>query len=170
LLLLRVGELVEGNGRLEARVAQLERGGATAGFSSLSAKLSRKSRLCDSAQQRNRLGENRLFFRRQRLRDCRGEPAFSTEAITRKGLLTGIRDYNQCLAAVKGVASALDEAARLEICDRLGHRLRPDKFGGGECASRAWAFAGEAAEDDRLRDRKSVFGAETANETPHRHL
>ena len=67
-----------------------------------------------------------------------------------RGLALGINN-------VAGIGVPFDQARRLELGERLCHRLRPDSFRRREGARGLGALAVEAAEHARLRDRKRVL-------------
>ena len=65
---------------------------------------------------------------------------------------------------VAGIGAPLDQPRRLELGERLGHRLGPNVLGGRECARGLGALPVEPAQDARLSDGEGVLRPEPPQE------
>ena len=76
-------------------------------------------------------------------------------------------EIEQHLAPVAGIAAALDQPCRLDLPDRVRHRLRPNVLERGEPARRQRPFAVDPRERRHLGGGKRPIAAIATDELPH---
>jgi len=108
--------------------------------------------------------EDLLFVGREAGVDRLGEPAIAPRSIFGQGGAALIRQLEQRAPAVGWIPAAADQALRLELGERLPHRLWPDPFGGGQVDGALGAFSLEAPEHGPVGEGEAVLNPEAADE------
>ena len=93
-----------------------------------------------------------------------GEPALAALPVLGERVEPLVGELDQDLTTVERMRAAADEARRLELRDRVGHRLRAHALGGRKRARRLRAFALEPRQDGAVRDREGVLGPQPSDE------
>ena len=79
-------------------------------------------------------------------------------------LTSGGAELDQYAAPVVRIRSPHDEVVRLQVAERLGHRLRADPLGDRQVAGAPWPLAVQAAKHGSVGEREAMFGPQSANQ------
>src|SRR5690348_7741498 len=124
----------------------------------------RMSELGKACEKRDCLRQNLLLLGRELLLEGLRQPAFAAASVLGERAPTRVCEVEQRAAAVGFVGPAADQPLRLELGERLAHRLGAYALGAGELNRAQRALAVQASEYRPMRQREPVLRAQTAHQ------